>query len=91
VADQITAEMGEEYTDVSCDKMPVNAMTMRMMLKTSYRFVASDLHAGIPWELMSAATGRPSVAPTAQIDSEHGLVSMFGPIERDAATAEGAS
>lgn len=46
---------------VACDKLSVNAMTMPMTLKTSRPFVVTELPAGVPLELASAAE-RPTQA-----------------------------
>src|SRR5205807_10309683 len=84
--DEIAAEVAGGYPDVACDKMLVDAMTVRMTLKpqTLDTIVATNLHADILSDLAAALAGSLGVAPTANIDPERRFPSMFEPIHGSA-------
>ncbi|MFT8247109.1 tartrate dehydrogenase [Roseomonas sp. BN140053] len=84
--DEIAAEVGAEFPDVTWDKMLVDAMTMRMVLKpqTLDTIVATNLHADILSDLAAALAGSLGIAPTANINPERDAPSMFEPIHGSA-------
>ena len=84
--DEIAAEVGAEFPDVSWDKMLVDAMTVRMTLNPESldTIVATNLHADILSDLAGALAGSLGVAPTANIDPERRYPSMFEPIHGSA-------
>ena len=84
--DEIAAEVAAEYPDVTWDKMLVDAMTTRMVLKpaTIDTVVATNLHADILSDLAAALAGSLGIAPTANIDPERRFPSMFEPIHGSA-------
>ena len=84
--DEIAAEVATEYTDVTWDKMLVDAMTVRMTLdpQSLDTIVATNLHADILSDLAGALAGSIGVAPTANIDPEGRFPSMFEPIHGSA-------
>jgi tartrate dehydrogenase/decarboxylase/D-malate dehydrogenase len=84
--DEIAAAVAGEFPDVTWDKMLVDAMTMRMVLKpqTLDTIVASNLHADILSDLAAALAGSPGIAPTANLDPERRFPSMFEPIHGSA-------
>lgn len=84
--DEIAAEVATEYTDVSWDKMLVDAMTVRMTLQpeTLDTIVATNLQADILSDLAGALAGSLGVAPTANIDPQRRYPSMFEPIHGSA-------
>jgi len=84
--DEIAAEVAREYPDVTWDKMLVDAMTMRMVLKpaTLDTIVATNLHADILSDLAAALAGSLGIAPTANINPERAAPSMFEPIHGSA-------
>jgi tartrate dehydrogenase/decarboxylase/D-malate dehydrogenase len=84
--DEIAAEVAEDYPDVTWDKMLVDAMTMRMILKpqTLDTIVATNLHADILSDLAAALAGSLGIAPTANINPERKFPSMFEPIHGSA-------
>ena len=84
--DEITAEVAQEYPDVTWDKMLVDAMTVRMVKdpKSIDTIVATNLHADILSDLAGALAGSLGVAPTANIDPEKRFPSMFEPIHGSA-------
>jgi tartrate dehydrogenase/decarboxylase/D-malate dehydrogenase len=84
--DEIAAEVSREFSDVTWDKMLVDAMTVRMTLhpKTLDTIVATNLHADILSDLAGALAGSIGVAPTANIDPERRFPSMFEPIHGSA-------
>jgi tartrate dehydrogenase/decarboxylase/D-malate dehydrogenase len=71
---------------VTWDKMLVDAMTTRMVLKPSSidTVVATNLHADILSDLAAALAGSLGIAPTANIDPERRFPSMFEPIHGSA-------
>ena len=70
--DEIAAEVAREFPDVTWDKMLVDAMTMRMVLKpeTLDTIVATNLHADILSDLAAALAGSLGIAPTANLNPE---------------------
>jgi tartrate dehydrogenase/decarboxylase / D-malate dehydrogenase len=84
--DEIAAEVAKEFPDVTWDKMLVDAMTMRMVLKpaTLDTIVATNLHADILSDLAAALAGSLGIAPTANINPERTAPSMFEPIHGSA-------
>lgn len=79
--DKIAAEVAREFPDVAWDKMLVDAMTTRMVVKPAGldTIVATDLHADILSDL-AALAGSLGIAPTANLDPERRFPSMFEPI-----------
>jgi tartrate dehydrogenase/decarboxylase/D-malate dehydrogenase len=84
--DEIAAEVAAEFPDVTWDKMLVDAMTMRMVMKpqTFDTIVATNLHADILSDLAAALAGSLGIAPTANINPERDAPSMFEPIHGSA-------
>ena len=84
--DEIAAEVAAEFPDVATDKMLVDAMTMRMVLKpeTLDTIVATNLHADILSDLAAALAGSLGIAPTANLNPERKFPSMFEPIHGSA-------
>ena len=84
--DEIAAEVATEFPDVAWDKMLVDAMTMRMVMKpqTLDTIVATNLHADILSDLAAALAGSGGIAPTANLNPERDAPSMFEPIHGSA-------
>jgi tartrate dehydrogenase/decarboxylase/D-malate dehydrogenase len=84
--DEIAAEIALEFPDVRWDKMLVDAMTMRMVIKpqTIDTVVATNLHADILSDLAAALAGSLGIAPTANLNPERAFPSMFEPIHGSA-------
>ena len=84
--DEIAAEVAAEFPDVTWDKMLVDAMTTRMVLKPASldTIVATNLHADILSDLAAALAGSLGIAPTANLDPERRFPSMFEPIHGSA-------
>jgi tartrate dehydrogenase/decarboxylase/D-malate dehydrogenase len=84
--DEIAAEVSRQYPDVKWDKMLVDAMTMRMVLKPESldTIVATNLHADIISDLAAALAGSLGIAPTANLNPERKTPSMFEPIHGSA-------
>jgi tartrate dehydrogenase/decarboxylase/D-malate dehydrogenase len=84
--DEIAAEVAREFPDVRWDKMLVDAMTVRMVLRPQSldTIVATNLHADILSDLAGALAGSIGVAATANIDPERRFPSMFEPIHGSA-------
>lgn len=84
--DEIAAEVATEFPDVAWDKMLVDAMTMRMVIKPGSldTIVATNLHADILSDLAAALAGSLGIAPTANLNPERAFPSMFEPIHGSA-------
>jgi tartrate dehydrogenase/decarboxylase/D-malate dehydrogenase len=84
--DETAAEVASAFPDVTWDKMLVDAMTMRMVLKPQSidTVIATNLHADILSDLAAALAGSPGVAPTANLNPERAFPSMFEPIHGSA-------
>ncbi len=84
--DEIAAQVAADYPDVTWDKMLVDAMTVRMTMQpeTIDTVVATNLHADILSDLAAALAGSIGIAPTANINPEHTVPSMFEPIHGSA-------
>jgi len=84
--DEIAAEVAAEFPDVTTDKMLVDAMTMRMVMKPGSldTIVATNLHADILSDLAAALAGSLGIAPTANLNPERKFPSMFEPIHGSA-------
>lgn len=84
--DEIAAEVGRDYPDVSVDKMLVDAVTTRMVGKPRSLdvIVASNLHADIISDLAAALAGSMGIAPTANLNPPRRFPSMFEPIHGSA-------
>ncbi|CAN8102655.1 unnamed protein product [Discula destructiva] len=84
--DEVATEVAKEYPDVTTDKMLVDAMTCRMVLKPESidTIVASNLHADILSDLAAALAGSIGIAPTSNLDPTRKNPSMFEPIHGSA-------
>jgi tartrate dehydrogenase/decarboxylase / D-malate dehydrogenase len=84
--DEIASEVASKYPDVKWDKMLVDAMTMRMVLKPESldTIVATNLHADIISDLAAALAGSLGIAPTANLNPDRKTPSMFEPIHGSA-------
>jgi tartrate dehydrogenase/decarboxylase/D-malate dehydrogenase len=84
--DEIASEVAEEFPDMTWDKMLVDAMTVRMVMRpqTLDTIVATNLHADILSDLAAALAGSLGIAPTANINPERTTPSMFEPIHGSA-------
>ena len=84
--DEIATEIAAEFPDVTWDKMLVDAMTMRMVIKPQSidTVVATNLHADILSDLAAALAGSLGIAPTANLNPERTFPSMFEPIHGSA-------
>jgi tartrate dehydrogenase/decarboxylase/D-malate dehydrogenase len=84
--DDVLARVRGDHPSVAVDKMLVDAMTTRMVLKpeTIDVVVATNLHADILSDLAAALTGSLGLAPTANLNPEHAFPSMFEPIHGSA-------
>jgi tartrate dehydrogenase/decarboxylase/D-malate dehydrogenase len=84
--DEIFYEVAKHYPEVRTDRILVDAMTTRMVLKPGSldTIVASNLHADILSDLAAALTGSLGIAPTANLNPERTFPSMFEPIHGSA-------
>ncbi|CAG8960434.1 hypothetical protein HYFRA_00008153 [Hymenoscyphus fraxineus] len=84
--DAIGMEVAKDFPDVTFDKMLVDAMTTRMVLKpeTLDTIVATNLHADILSDLAAALAGSIGIAPTSNLDPTRENPSMFEPIHGSA-------
>ena len=84
--DEIFFEVAKSFPDVKTDRVLVDAMTTRMVLKPGSidTVVASNLHADILSDLAAALSGSLGIAPTANLTPERKFPSMFEPIHGSA-------
>ena len=84
--DEVFFEVHKQYPDVKTDRILVDAMTTRMVLKPGSvdTVVASNLHADILSDLAAALSGSLGIAPTANLNPERRFPSMFEPIHGSA-------
>ncbi len=84
--DEVAVGVAREFPDVTWDKMLVDAMTMRMVMKPQSidTVVATNLHADILSDLAAALAGSLGIAPTANLNPERAFPSMFEPIHGSA-------
>src|SRR5690348_14553887 len=84
--DEVANQVAAEFKDVTWDKMLVDAMTMRMVMRPSSidTVVATNLHADILSDLAAALAGSLGIAPTANLNPERAFPSMFEPIHGSA-------
>ncbi|MBV8411209.1 MAG: tartrate dehydrogenase [Alphaproteobacteria bacterium] len=84
--DEVASEVAREFKDVTWDKMLVDAMTMRMVMRPQSidTVVATNLHADILSDLAAALAGSLGIAPTANLNPERTFPSMFEPIHGSA-------
>ena len=84
--DKVFYEVAKEYPDVETDKMLVDAMTVRMVLKpkTLDTIVATNLHGDILSDLAAALAGSIGVAASSSLDPTRQNPSLFEPIHGSA-------
>jgi tartrate dehydrogenase len=84
--DEVARTVAKEYPDVEVDRMLVDAMTCRMVLKPESidTMVATNLHADILSDLAAALAGSIGIAPTSNLDPTRKNPSMFEPIHGSA-------
>jgi tartrate dehydrogenase/decarboxylase/D-malate dehydrogenase len=84
--DEIFYAVAKHYPEVKTDRILVDAMTTRMVLKPASldTIVASNLHADILSDLAAALSGSLGIAPTANLNPERKFPSMFEPIHGSA-------
>ncbi|EFE41170.1 tartrate dehydrogenase, putative [Trichophyton verrucosum HKI 0517] len=84
--DEVAAKVAVDFPEVKWDKMLVDAMTARMVLKPRSldTIVATNLHADILSDLAAALAGSIGIAPTSNLDPTRENPSMFEPIHGSA-------
>ncbi|KAF2842616.1 tartrate dehydrogenase [Patellaria atrata CBS 101060] len=84
--DKIYDEVKGDFADVETDKMLVDAMTVRMVLRPESldTIVATNLHADILSDLAAALSGSIGIAPSSNLDPTRNNPSMFEPIHGSA-------
>jgi tartrate dehydrogenase/decarboxylase/D-malate dehydrogenase len=84
--DEVFYEVAKDFADVKTERILVDAMTTRMVLKPAAidTVVASNLHADILSDLAAALSGSLGIAPTANLNPERKFPSMFEPIHGSA-------
>jgi tartrate dehydrogenase/decarboxylase/D-malate dehydrogenase len=84
--DDITIQVSKDYPDVVVERVLVDAMAARMVLKPESLdvIVGSNLHADILTDLAGAICGSLGVAPSGNINPERTFPSMFEPIHGSA-------
>ncbi|MSP14620.1 MAG: tartrate dehydrogenase [Chloroflexi bacterium] len=84
--DEIFAEVGKEYPDITTERVLVDAMAARFVLKPESLdvVVASNLFADILTDLGGAICGSLGLAPSANLNPERHYPSMFEPVHGSA-------
>jgi tartrate dehydrogenase/decarboxylase/D-malate dehydrogenase len=84
--DAVFEQVRQDYPEVTCERVLVDAMTTRMVLKPQSidTVVATNLHADVLSDLAAALTGSLGLAPTANLNPERRFPSMFEPIHGSA-------
>jgi tartrate dehydrogenase/decarboxylase/D-malate dehydrogenase len=84
--DEIAAEVAKQFPGVRTERVLVDAMAARMVLKPRSidTVVATNLHADILSDLAGALAGGLGLAPTANLNPERRAPSMFEPIHGSA-------
>jgi len=84
--DEICAEVTAQYPELTVEKMLVDAMTARMVMRPGSidTVVATNLHADILSDLASALAGSLGIGATGNIDPSRKRPSMFEPIHGSA-------
>jgi tartrate dehydrogenase/decarboxylase/D-malate dehydrogenase len=84
--DEVCAEVCAGFPELTVDKMLVDAMTARMVMKPDSidTVVATNLHADILSDLASALAGSLGIGATGNIDPTRKRPSMFEPIHGSA-------
>jgi tartrate dehydrogenase/decarboxylase/D-malate dehydrogenase len=84
--DEIFYAVSRDYPDIKIDRILVDAVTTRMVLKPGSldTIVATNLHADILSDLAAALSGSLGIAPTANLNPERRFPSMFEPIHGSA-------
>ena len=84
--DEVAAIVSQNFPDVECTRMLVDAMTVRMTLhpESLDTIVATNLHADILSDLAAALAGSIGIAPTSNLDPTRENPSMFEPIHGSA-------
>jgi tartrate dehydrogenase/decarboxylase/D-malate dehydrogenase len=84
--DEVFYQIAKDFPDVKTERILVDAMTTRMVLKPGSidTVVASNLHADILSDLAAALSGSLGIAPTANLNPQRRFPSMFEPIHGSA-------
>lgn len=84
--DSIFEEVQKDFTDISCDRMLVDAMAVRMVQNPASldTIVATNLHGDILSDLAAAIAGSIGIAPSSNLDPTKKYPSMFEPIHGSA-------
>lgn len=84
--DEVTEAVAQDYPDVRVERVLVDAMAARMVLRPESLdvIVASNLHADILTDLAGAICGSLGVAPSGNLNPERTYPSMFEPIHGSA-------
>ncbi|CEN61288.1 Putative Isocitrate/isopropylmalate dehydrogenase [Aspergillus calidoustus] len=84
--DEIAAEVAKDYPDVACDKVLVDAMTVRMVVnpKSLDTIVGTNLHMDIMSDLAAALGGSIGIAASSNLDPTRQNPSLFEPVHGSA-------
>jgi isocitrate/isopropylmalate dehydrogenase len=84
--DEVALKVSKEFPDVKCDKMLVDAMTVRMVNNPSSldTIVDTNLHMDILSDLAAALAGSIGVAPSSNLDPTRKSPSLFEPVHGSA-------
>lgn len=80
--DEISELVAADFPDVKCDKMLVDAMTVRMVRSPGSldTIVCTNLHGDILSDLAAGLAGSIGIAPSCNLNPEREFPSMFEPV-----------
>lgn len=84
--DEVATHVAREFPDVKWDKMLVDAMTVRMVMKPESldTIVGTNLHMDVLSDLAAALAGSIGVAPSSNLDPTRKNPSLFEPVHGSA-------
>ncbi|KAJ5183323.1 tartrate dehydrogenase [Penicillium capsulatum] len=84
--DEVAADVASDFPDVQWDKMLVDAMTVRMVMKPESldTIVGTNLHMDVLSDLAAALAGSIGVAPSSNLDPTRKNPSLFEPVHGSA-------
>ncbi|RAL00389.1 tartrate dehydrogenase [Aspergillus ibericus CBS 121593] len=84
--DEVAAEVAKDFPDVTWDKMLVDAITIRMVMKPQSldTIVGTNLHMDILSDLAAGLAGSIGVAPSSNLDPTRKNPSLFEPVHGSA-------
>ena len=89
--DEVVNEVGQQFPDVSVERMLIDALSARFILQPESLdvVVATNLHGDILTDIAAAISGSMGIAPSGNINPEREYPSMFEPVHGSAVEIAG--